>query len=124
MTNETVDFRIETGRTLDFRLLGPDDPADLIVLDSGGVDFRLADDADDVLFDLPAGDKLLDMEIGGEAIISVVYPDYERVYDVIPGPEAQILETANRSVLDDIRIAPIPKNYGLITYNGRTITVS
>lgn len=122
---DNLDFLIENGGAVDFRLLAEGEPEDLIILDpEAAADFLPADEADDVLLELPAGEPLLEMEICGEAILSDVYPEYDGIYDVLPGPEAQELKTRYRSVLDNIRIAPIPKNYGLITYNGRTITVS
>lgn len=54
-----------------------------------------------------------------------IYPDpYEGPYRVTPGEEAQTLETAERTVMENIIIEPIPSNYGLITWNGSTLTVS
>lgn len=43
---------------------------------------------------------------------------------VTPTQETQILHTANKAVLEDIVIEPIPENYGLITWNGSFIMVS
>lgn len=43
---------------------------------------------------------------------------------VIPTTETQILATAGFQMPRDITIEPIPQNYGLITWNGSTITVS
>lgn len=50
--------------------------------------------------------------------------EYEGSYEVTPGPDAQILETADRWLTQDIVINPIPNNYGLITWDGSVITVS
>lgn len=52
------------------------------------------------------------------------YPEYQGPYSVVPGAIAQRLETRGKVSADDIIIGPIPQNYGLITYNGTTITVS
>ena len=41
-----------------------------------------------------------------------------------PSEDTQIVPTKNFRMTDDIVIDPIPRNYGLITYNGSTITVS
>ena len=41
-----------------------------------------------------------------------------------PSPERQVLDTQDMTVMDKITVEPIPRNYGRITYNGRTITVS
>ena len=49
---------------------------------------------------------------------------YEGGYTVTPGPEAVVLATNNKRMTDNITVNPIPNNYGLITWNGSTITVS
>lgn len=49
---------------------------------------------------------------------------YDGPYEFTPSQETQYAPTDGRVLLDNIRINPIPQNYGLITYNGRTITVS
>jgi hypothetical protein len=49
---------------------------------------------------------------------------YDGPYEFTPTQETQTVPTADKVLLDDIIIHPIPNNYGLITYNGRTITVS
>lgn len=51
-------------------------------------------------------------------------PYYEGPFEVTPSTEEQTLETYHLYVGADIKINPIPNNYGLITYNGVTITVS
>lgn len=50
--------------------------------------------------------------------------EYEGAYEVTPSAEEQTLPTSDRVLAADIVINPIPNNYGLITYNGTTITVS
>jgi hypothetical protein len=49
---------------------------------------------------------------------------YEGPYEFTPTQETQTVPTADKVLLENIIINPIPNNYGLITYNGRTITVS
>ena len=49
---------------------------------------------------------------------------YAGPYEVTPGREAQVLPTEARTLAQDVVVNPIPHNYGLITYNGSTITVS
>ena len=45
--------------------------------------------------------------------------------EVIPSAEEQtITADAGLGGLSSVTISPIPQNYGLITYNGSTITVS
>ena len=49
---------------------------------------------------------------------------YTGEYNIIPNDTTQTLNTANRLLIENIVIKPIPNNYGLITYNGFGITVS
>ena len=53
---------------------------------------------------------------GGEA--------YEGDYEITPSEELQTLPTANRQLARDIVVAPIPKNYGRITYSGGGIIIT
>ena len=54
-----------------------------------------------------------------------IFPEaYTGPTTVTPGPEAQTLNTAELMVAENIIIEPIPNNYGLITWDGHTITVS
>lgn len=51
-------------------------------------------------------------------------PAYEGSYTLTPTAEEQIIPTNGLRMTDDLTIAPIPNNYGLITWDGTTITVS
>ena len=51
-------------------------------------------------------------------------PAYEGDYEVTPSAEEQVLLTKHLRMTDNVTIKPIPSNYGLITWNGSTITVS
>ena len=53
---------------------------------------------------------------GGEA--------YEGDYEITPSEEVQTLPTANRQLARNIVVAPIPKNYGRITYSGGGIIIT
>lgn len=55
---------------------------------------------------------------------SGMLPPYEGSYEVTPTQSTQILNTENRSTMQDIVINPIPSNYGLITWDGLVLTVS
>ena len=87
-----------------------------------GIDFRIEDEKE-ALFEIGDGGSV-DFEPGDPVILSGVFPDYEGGYRFTPSPETQILETKDRVLRERIVIDPIPRNYGLITYNGRIITVS
>ena len=49
---------------------------------------------------------------------------YTGDYTITPSAEEQVLETKGLRMTDNLTINPIPSNYGLITWNGSTITVS
>lgn len=49
---------------------------------------------------------------------------YEGNYEITPSEELQTLPTANRQLARDIVVAPIPKNYGRITYSGGGIIIT
>lgn len=49
---------------------------------------------------------------------------YDGPYEFTPTEETQIVEIESRMATQDITINPIPSNYGLITWNGVTLTVS
>ena len=49
---------------------------------------------------------------------------YDGAYEWTPTDGIQTIEIANKKAIDHIRINPIPSNYGLITWDGTTLTVS
>ncbi len=49
---------------------------------------------------------------------------YHGNYEFEPSPGYQRIETAGLTLAEDIIIDPIPSNYGLITWDGSTLTVS
>ena len=49
---------------------------------------------------------------------------YTGEYTITPSAETQVLLTNNLRMTDDIKINPIPNNYGLITWDGATLMVS
>lgn len=55
---------------------------------------------------------------------AVLPPSYEGEYEVTPTQETQTLATDSLYMRGNITINPIPQNYGLITWNGSTLTVS
>ena len=54
----------------------------------------------------------------------VLPPSYTGPYEVTPSSETQTLETDSFYMNGNITINPIPSNYGLITWNGSSLTVS
>lgn len=49
---------------------------------------------------------------------------YEGEYSVIPQREEVTLSTKDKLLTDNVVVAPIPNNYGLITWDGSVLTVS
>ena len=49
---------------------------------------------------------------------------YGGAYEVTPSSQPQMLPTASRVLARDIVVNPIPSNYGLVTWDGSTLTVS
>ena len=76
----------------------------------------------------------ISVTVGGESVSAstgtpivkeyVERPAYEGMYEVTPSDTAQTLETKNFRMTENVVINPIPSNYGLITWNGATLTVS
>lgn len=73
------------------------------------------------------GDGDLFLPCDGEEGTIIQYDshsEYTGAYEVTPSSETQVLPTANRIAHQNIVVNPIPSNYGLITWNGSTLTVS
>ena len=75
------------------------------------------------------GDLDLDIQQDGEEgeVIKVVdydHPIYDGPIEITPSRETQVLETQGKILITNIVANPIPKNYGLITWNGSVLTVS
>lgn len=51
-------------------------------------------------------------------------PEYDGPYEFTPSAETQVVRTAGHYVDGDMVIGPIPPNYGLVTWDGSTLTVS
>ena len=75
------------------------------------------------------GDLSLIIPVDGESgivtkVIGQDLPTYTGVTEATPTTAEQVLDTSNKVVTRNIVINPIPSNYGLITWNGSTLTVS
>lgn len=75
------------------------------------------------------GDLSLIIPVDGESgivtkVIGQDLPTYTGETVVTPSETEQVLATADKVVTRNIVINPIPSNYGLITWNGSTLTVS
>lgn len=63
----------------------------------------------------------IDFDVG-----TIIYGEksYQGSYEITPTDEAQTIPVHGLSMLQDLVIDPIPNNYGFITWDGSTITVS
>lgn len=78
------------------------------------------DDSFDVEFE---EDDTFDVEFG-EIQSSGGGVPYQGAYDATPTGEEQHFSTQGKTMLRDFVVHAIPRNYGLITYNGFELTVS
>lgn len=69
-----------------------------------------------------SGEKSVD--VSSEPITITGTEPYEGEYSVTPTQQEQVLLTEGLRMTQNVTIAPIPNNYGLITWNGSVITVS
>lgn len=51
-------------------------------------------------------------------------PAYQGDYEATPSQSVQTFYTGGLLMSDHFKVNPIPSNYGLITWNGSTLTVS
>lgn len=75
------------------------------------------------------GELSLNIPIDGEVgtvtkVVEHDSPTYTGETVITPSTAEQVLNTADKVVTRNIVINPIPSNYGLITWNGSTLTVS
>lgn len=61
---------------------------------------------------------------GGLSLPSVIRDDFTGAYEYTPTSELQTIQIKDKTATENIIINPIPSNYGLITWNGSTLTVS
>ena len=79
---------------------------------------------DDTLpMDVTSSEETLGMDIGAEYVMDDTNP-FEGSYEYTPSEQTQTIPIEDLRATQDIVINPIPSNYGLITYNGVSITVS
>lgn len=64
------------------------------------------------------------IEDGAQTFMPVLPTAYSGRTTITPTNQPQVLETAGLVVGSNITVNPIPSNYGLITWNGSTLTVS
>lgn len=60
----------------------------------------------------------------GAKFYNIGVPEYRGSYYVTPTSEEITMQVEGMKMSHDVVIAPIPENYGLITWDGSTLTVS
>ena len=81
----------------------------------------VVDEAEEVGFSLDNDNHDLAIDT---KIVMVEGDSYTGSYTVTPSGQAQTLQTSGLLMSGNLTINPIPSNYGLITWNGSTLTVS
>lgn len=85
------------------------------------LDLELEDDA----LTLDVADSAL--EWGSDEYVRVVNAnvgEYDGPYEATPTSAAQTFDTTGKLMVREFTVNPIPSNWGLITWNGSTLTVS
>lgn len=104
----------------------PNEEYSLVSVEEDDSNFTLELD-DDSAFNLEIqnGD-IYDFVIeSSSAFINYIDGDiYDGTYIVTPTREQQVLNTANRVLLNNVVVNAIPSNYGLITWDGHALTIS
>ena len=62
--------------------------------------------------------------LSGKLLMGSTIPVYRGETSFILSDEAQTITIAGMQAAEDLTIAPIPSNYGRITWNGSTLNVS
>ncbi len=76
-------------------------------------------------FPLGVSENSEEVSLGlGIAVNTVAGEHYEGATHFTPTAEAQTVHTAGMIVDEDIVLEPIPQNYGRITWDGASLTVS
>ena len=64
------------------------------------------------------------LSLSAGEVVNIGADKYEGSYEWTPAATEQTIPINGLEAKADIVIKPIPNNYGLVTYNGSTITVS
>lgn len=68
--------------------------------------------------------ETISLSLSAGEVTNIGADKYDGSYEWTPSTETQTIPIDGKQATADIVIQPIPNNYGLITYNGSTITVS
>ena len=113
------DALVDITKGVDVQIITADAENIVTIQMDGDASIELNADADVELETVTSGEFGVITTIGQGDL-----PWYTGATEVTPSVQRQVLETANHAVASNIVINPIPSNYGLITWNGSTLTVS
>ncbi len=71
-----------------------------------------------------SADCVVDVGVESLQVVRVADEPYTGAYTFTPTNAVQTVPISGKTALSDIRINPIPNNYGLIGWNGSVLTVS
>lgn len=87
------------------------------------VEMSVATYDDTLPMDVTSSEETIGMNIGASYSMSNADP-FEGSYEYTPSEQTQTIPINDLRATQDIVINPIPSNYGLITWDGITLTVS
>lgn len=61
--------------------------------------------------------------LSGEFVQRVVTDPYEGAYEITPSDEEQIIPILGKTATENIRVEPIPEDYGRLIWDGHTLTI-
>lgn len=67
------------------------------------------------------GERRATISVTGSGAVPV--PQYSGPYEFTPGDETQTVQIARKMATQNIKINPVPSNYGKISWNGSVLTV-
>lgn len=67
-------------------------------------------------------DEAVTFRVGAEMIGNI--PKYDGPYEITPSGSEQILPVNGLKMTQNLKVKPVPNNYGLIGWNGSVLTVT
>lgn len=58
-----------------------------------------------------------------KTLVRNIYPDYDGATEIVPSQSEQIIKAKDFILRSDIKIAPIPSNYGRIEFDGAKLRI-
>ena len=99
-----------------------EEPIRLTVADSDGITINA--DGESAIPMEPDKEQLVPIHVEQVRTIWLNPDPYEGEYEFTPTGETQIVRTKHKTLDKNIVINPIPQNYGLVSYDGRIITIT